>query len=285
MSKKMMGAVCLTALFAVSAFAQTADELIAKSITAQGGAEKMKSMKSMKMSGKMKMGPMEAPFVLTKARPDELRMDFTIQGMTATQAFDGTTGWMVMPFAGKKDAEKMPEDMVKAFRDEADFDGPMVDYKAKGNKVEYIGKEDVQGSPTYKLKVTTKSGAETMVFLDADSYLPIRSEGKRKMQGTDVETETTIGDYKEVEGMMFPHSIESHMKGKPAGQSIAVEKIELNPKIDSASFVMPKVAEKPKEAEPTVAEKPKKAEPTVAEKPKKAEPKKAQPKKADPKKP
>lgn len=250
MSKKMMGAVCLTALFAVSAFAQTADELIAKSIQAQGGADKMKAMQSVKMSGKMKMGPMEAPFVITKARPEQMRMDFTIQGMTATQAFDGSNGWMIMPFQGKKDAVNMPEDMVKAFRDEADFDGPMIDYKTKGNKVEYIGKEDVQGSPTYKLKVTTKSGAETMVFLDADSSLPIRIEGKRKMQGTDVETETTIGDYKQVDGMMFPFSIESHPKGKPAGQSIAIEKVEINPKIDAASFVMPKVAEKPKEAEP-----------------------------------
>ncbi|MEO6259624.1 MAG: hypothetical protein ABIP63_04710, partial [Thermoanaerobaculia bacterium] len=113
--------------------------------------------------------------------------------------------------------------------------------------------------------------------------------GKRKMQGTDVETETTIGDYKEVEGMMFPFSIESHMKGKPAGQSIAIEKIELNPKLDSASFVMPLVAEKPKEAEAQKAE-PQMAQPAVAEKPKKAEakktqPKKAQSKKAEPKKP
>ena len=250
MSKKMMGAVCLTALFAVPAFAQTADELIAKSLQAQGGADKMKAMQTVKMSGKMKMGPMEAPFVITKARPDAMRMDFTIQGMTATQAYDGTTGWMVMPFQGKKDAAKMPEDMVKAFKDEADFDGPVVDYKAKGNKVEYIGKEDVQGSPAYKLKVTTKSGAESVTFLDAESYLPIRSEGKRKMNGTDVETETTIGDYKQVDGMTFPYSIESHMKGKSAGQSMAIEKIEINPKIDAASFVMPKVAEKPKEAEP-----------------------------------
>ena len=250
MSTKMMGAVCLTALFAVSAFAQTADELIAKSIQAQGGADKMKAMQSVKMSGKIKMGPMEAPFVITKARPEQMRMDFTIQGMTATQAFDGSNGWMVMPFQGKKDAVKMPEDMVKAFRDEADFDGPMIDYKTKGNKVEYIGKEDVQGSPAYKLKVTTKSGAESMVFLDADSSLPIRIEGKRKMQGTDVETETTIGDYKQVDGLMFPFSIESHPKGKPAGQSIAIEKVEINSKIDAASFVMPKAAEKPKEAEP-----------------------------------
>src|SRR2546430_8308652 len=105
----------------------------------------------------MKMGAMEMPVTMMKARPDQMRMDFTVQGMTGTQAYDGTTGWTVMPFMGKKEPEKMSEDMLKDMKDEADFDGPLFDYKTKGNKVEYIGKEDVQGSPAYKLKLDRKS--------------------------------------------------------------------------------------------------------------------------------
>ncbi len=250
MSKKLAVSVC--ALFlAVAAFAQTADEIIEKHIKAEGGAEKMKAIQTMRMTGKMKMGAMELPVVMIKARPDQMRMDFTVQGMTGTQAYDGTTGWSVMPFMGKKEPEKMSEDMLKEMRDEADFDGPLVDYKAKGNKVEYLGKEDVQGSPAYKLKVTTKQGNETTMYIDAETYLVIKTESKRKIQGQEVEGETTIGDYKEVDGMMFPYSLEMKAKGAPAGQSITLEKYELNPKIDAAQFKMPEVKkEEPPKAEP-----------------------------------
>jgi hypothetical protein len=244
--KRVLLSVC--ALFlAFSLFAQTADEILEKHIKAEGGADKLKAVQSMRMTGKMKVGPMELPVVMVKARPDQMRMDFVVQGMTGTQAYDGTTGWSVMPFMGKKDPEKMSEDMLKPMREEADFDGPLVDYKTKGNKVEYVGKEDVQGSPAYKLHVTTKQGSESNYYIDADTYLVIKTESKRKIQGQEVEGETVIGDYKEVGGMLFPHSMEMHAKGAPGGQSIIVEKYELNPKIDAAQFKMPEVKkEEPK---------------------------------------
>jgi outer membrane lipoprotein-sorting protein len=241
MMKKFVLALCATALVGLSAFGQTADELIEKNIKAHGGAEKLKTVKSVKMTGKMKMGPMEAPFVIQKSRPEMVRMDFTVQGMTGTQAYDGKTGWLVMPFMGKKDPEKMSDDQLKDIKDEADFDGPMMDYKAKGNKVEYLGKGDVQGTPAYKLKVTTKEGTESVVYLDADSYLEIKSESKRKVQGQEIEAESNIGNYKEVDGMLFPTQIDMHAKGKEGGQTIIIDKIELNPTLDAASFAMPEV--------------------------------------------
>src|SRR5436853_6772199 len=133
--KRLLLSVC--ALFiAAAAFAQTADEVIDKHLKAEGGLEKMKAIQSVRGTGTLKMGPMEAPITITKARPDQMRTDFTIQGMTGTQAYDGATGWAVMPFLGKKDPEKVPEDALKEMKDDADFDGPLVDYKAKGNKIE-----------------------------------------------------------------------------------------------------------------------------------------------------
>ena len=242
MSRKVMLSFCAVALFAVSAWAQTADELIDKHIKALGGLEKLKAVNSVKLTGKMKMGPMEAPLTVAKKRPGSFRVDFTIQGMTGTQAYDGSTGWMIMPFLGKKEAEKMPEDMLKEFRDEADFDGPFVDYKAKGNKVEFIGKEDVQGTPAYKLHLTMKDGNEQTLFLDADSYLLIKSEAKHKVQGQEIEGESTFGDYKEVGGLMFPFTIENKMKGKEGSQTFVFDKVDLNASLDSASFAMPAAA-------------------------------------------
>ncbi len=255
MIKKFVLALCAMALIGVSAFAQTADELIDKNMKAHGGADKIKALKSVRMTGKMKFGPVEAPFTLSKARPEAVRIDFTVQGMTGSQAFDGKTGWAVMPFMGKKDPEKMSDDQVKDIRQEADFDGPMVDYKTKGNKVESLGKADVQGTAAYKLKVTLKDGGEQTVYLDADSYLEIKTEGKRTVQGQEVETESSIGNYKEVEGMFFATQIENHMKGKEGmGQTITVDKIELNPTLEAGTFAMPEV----KKAEPPPAAEPKK---------------------------
>jgi outer membrane lipoprotein-sorting protein len=250
MNKRLALSLCAAALLAVSVSAQTADELIEKNIKARGGMDKIKAVQTMKVTGKMKMGPMEAPLVITKKRPNNMRVEFTIQGMTGVQAYDGTTGWMVMPFMGKKDPEQLSADMLKEVKEEADFDGPTIDYKAKGNKVELVGKEDVQGTPAYKIHVTTKDGEESNIYLDADSYLEIKSDSKRKVQGQEMETETILGDYKETGGLLFPMSIETHAKGHEGAQSITIEKIELNPTaVDASLFKMPEV-KKPAAEEP-----------------------------------
>jgi outer membrane lipoprotein-sorting protein len=244
--KTLVLSFCAAALLALSASAQTADELIDKSIKARGGLEKLKAVQAMKLTGKMKMGPIEAPFTVLKKRPENIRIEFTIQGMTGVQAYDGSTGWTLMPFLGKKDPEAMSADALKDFKDEADFDGPTVEYKKKGNKVELLGREDVQGTPAYKLKVTTREGNETIVYLDSKSYLDIKAVSKHDIEGEEMEEETTLGDYKDVGGLLFPFSIESHVKGHDEmARSITVEKVDLNPgAVDAAVFHMPK-GEKP----------------------------------------
>jgi hypothetical protein len=244
MSRKTLLSLCAVAFLAVSAFGQTADEILEKNLKAMGGKDKIKALQSMRITGTMKMGPMEAPFTITKMRPSNSRMDFTIQGMTGTQAFDGTTGWALIPFGGNKDPQKMTEDQVKDVRADADFDGPTFDYKAKGNKVEYVGKEDVEGTPAYKLHVTTKDGKESNDYFDAETYLMIRSDGVRNIQGQDLEVVTTYSDYKTVEGITIAHSMENHVKGKESmgGQALNITKIDLNPKVDKAIFAMPAAA-------------------------------------------
>ena len=251
MKTRFVLALCAAALLAASASAQTADELIDKNMKARGGADKMHALKAMKFTGKMKMGPMEAPLVVFKSRPENFRLEFTLQGMTGIQAYDGSsgTGWMVMPFMGKKDPEQMSADMLKQFKEEADFDGPIIDYKSKGNKVEYVGKEDVQGTPAYKLHVTTKDGLESNVYLDAESYLEIKADEKRTIQGQEMESETSLGDYKDFGGVLFPTSIETRVKGREGAQTVTIEKVELNPSFDTVTFKMPEV-KKPAAEEP-----------------------------------
>lgn len=230
-------------LFAVTTQAAdlTVEQILAKNAEAKGGIEKLRAIKSMRLSGKMAMGPMEAPITLLKARPEKMRMDFTIQGMTGTSAFDGTTGWSVMPFMGKKDPEAVSGEELKALKEQADFDGPFIDPEKKGYKVELLGEADAEGAKAYKLKLT-RDGNETIVYVDAESFLDIKSEAKRKMQGQEVEMSTSYGNYKEFEGVLFATSMEVKAKGAPAGQTITIDKIELNPTLADDTFSMPKKA-------------------------------------------
>ena len=246
--KALVGLVAGANLVA-PAFSQTVDEVIAKANEARGGLEKMKAVQSVRMKGKMTMGPgLEAPITIEMKRPKNARMEFTIQGMTGVQAYDGQQAWGISPM-GSKQPEPMPAEMAKDLDNQADIDGPLVDYKTKGHQVELGGKEKIEGSDAWKLKVTLKSGDVQHVYLDADSYLEIRNESKRMIRGSEAELETTIGDYKEVGGLLWPHSIQSGAKGRPEKQSFAFETIEVNPAIDDSRFKMPapKPAEAPKQ--------------------------------------
>ena len=239
MRKPLSLAAALLFAFSLSAAEPTVDEILAKNAAARGGLEKLAAVKSMRLNGKLAVAGMEAPFTMTKKRPEMVRMEFTIQGMTGIQAFDGSTGWTVMPFMGKKDPEALPADMLKELKEQADFDGPFIDYAKKGNKVELLGKADVEGSPAYKLKLTTKDGSDTTVYVDAETFLEVKIEAKRTIQGQEIESETTLGNYQDVEGLLIPFSIDIKPKGVPAGQTITLDKVEVNPTLEDASFKMP----------------------------------------------
>ena len=231
---------CGLMLFAATASAQSLDEILAKYADARGGIDKIKAVKSMRMSGTMTVGPgLEAPITMEMKRPRNMRLEFTLQGMTGIQAYDGQTAWAVMPFMGKKDAEALPEDQAKMAEEQADFDGVLIDYKEKGHAVELVGKESIEGTDAYKLKVTLKNGDVRYVFLDAEYFLEIRTEGTRTVRGSQVDFEASISDYKEVDGLMFAHAIESGAKGSSQRQKMTIAKIELNPDIDDARFKMP----------------------------------------------
>ena len=232
-------ALALLCAVSVSAAELTVEEILAKNAEAKGGMEKLRALKSVKFSGKMSLGGgLEAPIAMTKKRPEMMRMDFTIQGMTGTQAYDGSTGWMVMPFMGKKDPETMSADALKEVKDMADFDGPFIDYAKKGYKVELLGKGDVEGTAAYKVKVN-RDGQDTVVYIDAENFLEIKAEAKRKVQGQEVEGETVYGNYQEFGGLLFPMSIEMKAKGMPAGQTITIDKVEINPELSDDTFKMP----------------------------------------------
>ncbi len=238
----LAAAAAVLALAVRPASAETADDIIGKYVNAMGGLEKLRAVKSVRMTGKMVMGQgMEAPITMEVRRPSSVRVEFVFQGMTGVQAYDGKQGWQVMPFMGKTDPEPVPPEGIKQFEEQADFEGPLVGYKEKGHQVELVGQEDVEGAKAWVIKCTLKNGDVRKYFIDAEYFLPIKSEAKVKMQGQEIEAETIMGDYKEVGGLKFAYSFESRPKGAPAGQQIVIDKIELNPTLDDSRFKMPEV--------------------------------------------
>jgi len=240
MFRKLCFGMLAVAVLAPAVWAQTVDEIIAKNVQARGGSDKLKSVQSIKSTATMTMGPgMEAPGVLIQKRGNLARLEFTVQGLTAVQAYDGKNAWQIMPFTGKKDPELMPADEAKEIEETADVDGPLVDYKSKGHQVELLGKEKVEGTDAYKLKVSLKNGDVLTVYIDADSFLTIKEETKRTVRGTEQVVEQSIGDYKDVNGLIIPFAMESGVKGSQEREKLTISKIELNVPADDSIFKMP----------------------------------------------
>ena len=220
--------------------AQSADEIVAKYLTNVGGMDKIQAVTTLRRAGKVILGGgFEAGVVQESKRPNKVRQEFLFQGMTGVNAYDGKTGWKIEPWQGKKDPEALSEEEMKQIVEDADFDEPLVNYRQKGNKVEFVGTEQVEGTDVYKLKVTLASGDLRYYYMDTDYYVPIKVEIKRMIRGAEQEFETTLGDYKAVAGWYLPYSIETTRKGSEDTQKITFEKIEANVPIDDGRFAKP----------------------------------------------
>lgn len=228
----------LVAVMAAPAAAQTVDEIVARSLEARGGLEKLTAVQSIRMSGRVSGGDRKAKIVIEVKRPAFIRIETLVDGARAVQAFDGKTAWGIPP-AGTGRAERLPAEAARALSEEFDIDGPLVDSRAKGHRVELVGRARVGGREAWELRVTRKTGSVERHFLDAASGLPVRVETKAVVRGVPVEGETEIGDYREEGGLQWPFSIRSGPRGRPEKQSLAVERIEINPELDDARFRMP----------------------------------------------
>jgi hypothetical protein len=235
-----------TALIATKGFAQdknqpTVDELVSKNIEAKGGADALHALQSLRLRGKLltQQGQIELAYLQTKKRPGDLRTEATLQGMTQVEAYDGKEGWKISPFQGRKEPEKMSADDLKPLMEDAEIDGPLVDWKNKGSTVEYLGTEEVDGTLAHKLKVVRKNGDVSFVYLDPDHFLEIRVLTQRVKHGAHEEVETDLGDYEKSAGVFVPTSIESGRKGDPDKQKIIIDKVEANVPVDDTIFHFP----------------------------------------------
>lgn len=229
--------VALAAL-APAAGAQTVDEVIARSVEARGGRERIKAIQSVRMTGRMAMGGMEMPMSVELKRPASFRAEMSFQGRPVVQAFDGQRAWTIPP-AGSGEPQALPPEAARQMAQQADIEGPLVDYKAKGSLVELVGKEKLDGSEVWRIKLTRKDGDVEHYLIDAKSWLPVRVEATRSFGGRRVEGHTSLGDYRESGGWKWPHTIVNSASEGPGRQTLTFDTVEVNPVLEDGRFRMP----------------------------------------------
>ncbi len=251
MKSKAIALIVFLFLLSFNLQAQTVDEIITNHINSTGGPEKWGSIKTMKMTGSIDIAPgMKAPFVMFFKDKNKFRFELEVQGMTMIQALEVDSGWSVVPFSGKTDPERMSPEEVKSSKQQADYTGDLYNYKDKGNTVEFLGKEDMEGTETLKLKVLRKNNDIAYIYLDATSYLILKETSKIKMQDKEVESATLPSNYKDVEGLKFPFALEVRGSDDEAtGQMMTIDTIVINPEVDDKIFIMPAITSAVKPAD------------------------------------
>ena len=228
------------AAFAAILSAQTAEDLVNRNLQAKGGIDKIKAIRTLRSTGKLQQGGgFTVQMGADSMAPNLLRQSFTVQGMTQIQAYDGNTGWKIAPFEGRKDPERLGEDELRDIVEDAIFLGPLVDYQAQGSKVEYIGKDLLDGDDVYRLKVTLKNGDIYYYYLDPETFLEVRMEKVQFIRGAVHESVIECGSYKLVAGVYMPFTLEMGSKQSQDRTKVTIDKIEPNVTMDPAEFKMP----------------------------------------------
>jgi hypothetical protein len=222
--------LCL--VFAQFAQAQTVDEVVDKYIAAIGGKEKLQVLKTIKMDGSLSVQGFDVSVITTISQGVGSRTDISVPGMgEGYQIMTPTKGWSFMPFQGQSSPEEVGEDMVKAGQTSLDIQSPLLNYKEKGHTVELLGKEKAEGKECYKLKLTSKQGKVTTIFLDATTHYRIKAVSKATVNGEEMDVETVYSDFKTTpEGYVFAYAQTS-----PRG-TITYSTIEVNKPVDENIF-------------------------------------------------
>ena len=229
--------------FASPAHAMTVDEIVARNLQAHGGVDRMHAIQSMRMTSKARFGDgdftVEMAFVSLTTRSGRERVEGTWQAMTGVDAYDGHDGWRTAPFEGRRDPFRVSADEAKEMAHDVDLDGPLVDWREKGHRVEYLGTEDIDGTLAHKLRVTRKDGDFEYEWLDPDAMLEIRIERHAFIRGAEQVTVSDLGDYEQVAGVWMPFASDSGGKGRPRNAHWKVERVEVNVPVDDAIFGFP----------------------------------------------
>lgn len=211
--------------------AQTTDEIVKKHIDAIGGKDNWAKVKSLKTEMSMKANGAEIKVTIFQVDKKAMRQNIALMGMEGYSILTNTEGWSYMPFQGQTKPEPMTADDVKKAQDGLNLQSDFITYKELGKKLEYIGKDDVDGTECLKLKMTDKDGIESTYYIDPSNYYIIKETTKMTVNGKELENSTTYGNYKKTDiGIVYPYSIIGGW-----GET-EITALTVNPKIDEALF-------------------------------------------------
>src|SRR6266851_6745314 len=264
----------------------SAAAIVDKNVAARGGLQAWRAVQTMSLEGKLgaggnrratlsvpaQQGPKpnlsglpqrptdeaQLPFVMELKRPRKMRVELAFKGETAIQVFDGANGWKLRPFLNRRVVEPYTEEEMKSASIQADLDGPLVDYAAKGTKIELAGVEKVEDRDTYKLKLTMNNGQSIHVWIDAQSFLEAKIEGQpRRLDGAYHPVEVYYREYRPVNGLQIPFVLETRVlplaqkspkfrDTRVPVEKIVIERVEVNPRLDESLFSKPAAGAAPK---------------------------------------
>jgi hypothetical protein len=276
--------VCISIGFALSLAAApntssspaklSAAEIVDKNVAARGGLQAWRAVQTLSLAGKMGAGgnqraalavpaphpkdtsvtaprrpaeEVQLPFLMELKRGGKTRFELQVAGKTAIQVYDGTNGWKLRPFLNRMEVEPYTPEELKIASTQSDLDGPLVDYAAKGSRIELDGVEKVEGRDTYKLNVIEKTGHTFHVWVDAETFLETKIEGQpRRLDGTEHPVEVYYRDYRTVDGLRIPFVLETRVlpvtrtalgRDTPVPpEKIIIDKVVVNPKFDEQLF-------------------------------------------------
>jgi hypothetical protein len=237
-----------------------AAQVVEKNVAARGGASAWHAVQAIAWKGKLGAGAStyieitqggkleqkereeaQLPFSLEFKRPLKSRLEIGFNGQTAVQVFDGAKGWKLRPFLGRNDWEAYTPDELKQAASDPGIDGLLIDYAAKGSKVDSAGTEMVEGHAAYKLKVTRKDGQVRYVWVDGQSFLDVKTDGEpRRLDGRPHAVAVFQRDFRRDQGLMIPHELETVVQGVPKTEKVSIDTVTVNPKLDDLRFTKPK---------------------------------------------
>jgi hypothetical protein len=279
---KRIGILCALGVAALLAVADdaaaaaklTAEQIVAKHISARGGLAAWHAVQTMSWTGKMDAGSgdsvarskkfaemetarkskkppaadakaaddkqVQLPFVVDMKRPERSRVEIVFAGKTAVQVYDGRNGWKLRPFLNRNDVEPFTQEELQASAGKWEMDGPLLGASAKSWKIELDAMEPVEGHDAYRLKLTANSGQVQHIWIDAQSFLDVKVEGTpRRMDGKMHTVWIYQRDFRSVQGVMVPHLLETAVDGYRETHKMVIEKVAVNPALNDALFAKP----------------------------------------------
>jgi hypothetical protein len=241
----------------------SATEIVSRNIAARGGLQAWRGVRTLSWSGKMEAGgnnqrtlrvpgmpvapppdkpaaQVQLPFVMEQARSRKSRLEIEFGGQVAVQVYDGMQGWKLRPYLNRHDVEPFSPAELEAASMQADLDGALVDYAAKGTQVEVEGIDQVEGKDAYRLRLALKNKHVVHTWIDAQSFLEVKVEGMpRRLDGKSHAVSIFLRDYRTVAGLKVPYEIETVVQGVQRTEKIEIEKVAVNPRLDERRFSKP----------------------------------------------